>query len=83
MARGKYYVFEMGLRSKGKPYRQINLAPLGLTAAKQLARIGATMGRHDREVTTDPRDRAPLQVEAHYEAGTGRKVSPLLIRRAR
>lgn len=78
---GKYYVFEMGLRSKGKPYRQINLEPLGLTQAKQLARIGATMGRHDREVTTDPRDRSPFKVEAHYEAKTGRKVSPLLFRR--
>lgn len=80
---GRYYVFEMGLRSKGKPYRQVNLAPLPLDAAKKLARIGATMGRHDREVTTDPRDRSPLHVKAHYEAHTGRKVSPLLYKRSR
>lgn len=64
-ARG-FYVFEI---RGGKPYRQVNVKPLTLTKAKQLARIGAQQGKHDRVVTTDPRKK-DFRVVSEYEAGS-------------
>ncbi len=62
---GTFYVFEM---RSGKPYRQVNVKPLTLDKAKQLARIGAQQGKHDRVVTTDPR-KDDFRVVGEYEAG--------------
>lgn len=62
---GIFYVFEM---RGGKPYRQVNVKPLTLDKAKQLARIGAQQGKHDRVVTTDPR-KDDFRVVGEYEAG--------------
>lgn len=73
----KYFVFEMAIRDRKKPVRQVNNKPLSLEAAKQLARIGATEGRHDRSVTTSPRSRG-FQLLAQYEAGTGQNVTQAL-----
>lgn len=63
-----FYVFEM---SGLKPLRQVNVKPLTLTKAKQLARIGAKNGKHDRAVTTDPR-KEDFRVVGGYEAGHGK-----------
>jgi hypothetical protein len=69
-----YYVFEMKVRERMTPLRQVNKAPLGLKAAKQLARIGAQEGKHDRSVTTSPKSRG-FRVIAQYEKGTGKNVT--------
>lgn len=61
----RFYVFEM---RGGKPYRQVNVKPLTLARAQQLARIGAQNGKHDRVVTTDPRKGA-FEIKARYKAG--------------
>jgi hypothetical protein len=74
---GSYFVFEMAIRDRKKPIRQVNSKPLALDAAKQLARIGATEGKHDRAVTTNPRSRG-FQVVAQYEAGSGQNVTQAL-----
>ncbi len=63
-----FYVFEM---SGTKPLRQVNVKPLTLTKAKQLARIGAKNGKHDRAVTTDPR-KDDFRIVGGYEAGHGK-----------
>lgn len=63
-----FYVFEM---SGTKPLRQVNVKPLTLAKAKQLARIGAQNGKHDRAVTTDPR-KEDFRIVGGYEAGHGK-----------
>lgn len=69
-----YYVWEMAIRDRKKPIRQVNTQPLELEPAKQLARIGATKGKHDRSVTTSPRSRS-FEFVAVYEAGTGENIT--------
>jgi hypothetical protein len=63
--RSRFYVFEM---KGGKPYRQVNVEPLTLHKAQQLARIGAQHGKHDRVVTTDPR-KTDFRIVSEYKAG--------------
>ena len=70
----RYHVWEMGIRDRKNPVRQVNRHPLELGAAKQLARIGATEGKHDRAVTTNPRGR-DFKIIAQYEARTGDNVT--------
>jgi hypothetical protein len=70
----RYYVWEMGKRDRKHPVRQVNSMPLALLPAKQLARIGATEGKHDRAVTTSPRGKG-FRVLAQYEAHTGENVT--------
>ena len=73
--RGDYYVFEMSMRNRREPLRQVNKAgPLTLEKAKQLARIGATKGKHDRAVTTSPTS-TKFRIVAQYAAGTGKDVA--------
>jgi len=74
----KYFVWEMGIRERTKPVRQVNRKLLTLEEAKSLARIGAQEGKHDREVTTNPKKRQSFEVVAHYEAGTGKNVTQQL-----
>ncbi len=74
----KYFVWEMGIRDRTKPVRQVNRKLLTLEEAKSLARIGAQEGKHDREVTTNPKKRQGFEVVAHYEAGTGKNVTQQL-----
>ena len=74
-----YYVFEMKVRERTTPLHQINKKPLRLKAAKQLARIGAQEGKHDRAVTTNPKSRG-FRVIAQYEKGTGKNVTQQLYR---
>lgn len=74
----KYFVWEMGIRDRTRPVRQVNRKLLTLEEAKSLARIGAQEGKHDREVTTNPKKRAGFEVVAHYEAGTGKNVTQQL-----
>jgi len=74
----KYFVWEMGIRDRTKPVRQVNRKLLTLEEAKSLARIGAQEGKHDREVTTNPKKRQGFEVMAHYEAGTGKNVTQQL-----
>lgn len=76
----KYFVWEMGIRDRTKPVRQVNRKLLTLEEAKSLARIGAQEGKHDREVTTNPKKRQGFEIMAHYEAGTGRNVTQELRR---
>ena len=71
-----YYVFEMKVRDRTAPLHQINKKPLRLKAAKQLARIGAQEGKHDRSVTTSPKGRS-FRVVAQYEKGPGKNVTQL------
>lgn len=70
----RYHVWEMGIRDRKSPVRQVNRHPLLLGPAKQLARIGATEGKHDRAVTTNPRGR-DFRIIAQYEARTGDNVT--------
>jgi hypothetical protein len=72
-----YFVFEMAVRDRAKPIRQVSKKSLELEPAKQLARIGATEGKHDRAVTTNPRSRS-FQIVAQYERGTGQNVTQQL-----
>lgn len=73
-ANAKYYVFEMQVRNRHEPLRQVNRQPLELSAAKDLARIGAKAGKHDRSVTTSPRSRK-FEILSVYEAGTGENIT--------
>jgi len=75
-----YHVFEMGVRDRKSPVRQVNREPLEIGAAKKLARIGATEGKHDRAVTTNPRARQGFRIVAQYEAKTGDNVTSELYR---
>lgn len=70
----KYYVFEMSARDRKQPLRQVNKSPLALDKAKQLARIGATKGKHDRAVTNSPKS-TKFRIIAQYSAGTGKDVA--------
>lgn len=70
----RYHVWEMGVRDRKHPIRQVNRKPLGLKEAKELARIGAQNGKHDRAVTTNPRSRE-FRVVVQYEARTGDNVT--------
>ena len=70
----RYYVWEMGKRDRRHPVRQVNSMPLAKLPAEQLARIGATEGKHDRAVTTSPRGKG-FRVIAQYEAATGANVT--------
>lgn len=70
----RYYVWEMGKRDRKHPVRQVNSMPLAKLPAQQLARIGATEGKHDRAVTTSPRGKG-FRVIAQYEAHTGENVT--------
>lgn len=70
-----YHVWEMGIRDRKSPVRQVNRKPLELKAAKDLARIGATEGKHDRAVTTNPRSRQGFRIVVQYEARTGDNVT--------
>jgi len=72
--KGSYYVFEMSVRDRKQPLRQVNKSPLTLEKAKQLARIGAQKGKHDRAVTTSPTSRA-FRIVSQYAAGTGKDVA--------
>jgi hypothetical protein len=72
--KGAYYVFEMSVRDRKQPLRQVNKSPLVLEKAKQLARIGAQNGKHDRAVTTSPASRS-FRIVAQYAAGTGKDVA--------
>jgi len=71
----RYHVWEMGVRDRKHPVRHVNRNPLVLSAAKDLARIGATQGKHDRAVTTNPKSRQGFRVIAQYEARTGENVT--------
>jgi hypothetical protein len=75
----RYHVWEMGIRKRTEPVRHVNRQPLDLAAAKQLARIGAQEGKHDRAVTTSPKSRE-FRVLAQYEAKTGENVTGFLYR---
>ena len=68
----EYYVWEMS--AKGTPVRLVTKKPIDYRAAKQLARIGATEGKHDRAVTTSPM-RKSFRLVDQYERGTGRKLT--------
>jgi len=72
--KGTYYVFEMSVRDRKQPLRQVNKAPLTLEKAKQLARIGAQKGKHDRAMTTSPTSRS-FRIVSQYAAGTGKDVA--------
>jgi hypothetical protein len=74
-----YYVFEMKIRQRTEPLRQVNKKPLDLKAAKQLARIGAKEGKHDRAVTTSPKSK-DFRIVSQYEKGTGDNVTRRLYR---
>lgn len=74
-----YYVFEMKIRSRTDPLRQVNKKPLDLKGAKSLARIGAREGKHDRAVTTSPKSK-DFRVVAQYEKGTGENITRKLYR---
>jgi hypothetical protein len=71
----KYYVFEMSVRDRKQPLRQVNKEPLSLEKAKQLARIGAQKGKHDRAVTTNPTSPRGFRIIAQYSAGVGKDVA--------
>lgn len=73
--KGAYFVFEMSVRDRKQPLRQVNKSPLALDKAKQLARIGATKGKHDRAVTTSPTSPRGFRIVAQYAAGTGKDVA--------
>jgi hypothetical protein len=75
VANAKYFVFEMAIRDRYKPLRQVNQKPLELERAKKLARIGAERGKHDRAVTNNPRSRT-FEIISVYEAGTGENITP-------
>src|SRR6185369_3159304 len=66
--------WEMQVRDRKEPLRQVSRGALELAAAKDLARIGAKEGKHDRSVTTSPRSRS-FEVVAVYEAGTGENIT--------
>jgi len=68
--RTDYHVWES--TANGKPIRMVSKKGLGLQAAKDLARIGATQGKHDRLVTTNPKSVLRFRILRHYERGTGR-----------
>lgn len=70
----EYYVFEMSARNRREPLRQVNKSPLSLDAAKKLARIGASKGKHDRSVTTSPTSRK-FRIVAQYGSGSGKDVA--------
>jgi len=72
--KGAYWVWEMGIKDRKRPTRQVSTKPLPLEAAKQLARIGATEGKHDRAVSTNPRSRT-FTIVAVYERGTGQNIT--------
>lgn len=72
--KGTYYVFEMSSRDRTKPLRQVNKSPLPLDKAKQLARVGAQKGKHDRAVTTSPTSRS-FRIVTQYAAGSGKDVA--------
>jgi len=74
VANSKYFVWEMGIRDRKQPVRQVSKGGLALDAAKQLARIGAQNGKHDRSVTTSPRSR-DFQMVAVYEGGSGENIT--------
>ena len=66
----KYYVFETG---KKKRPELVSRGPLTLQSAKSFARVGATYGKHDRVITTDPKKK-DFSVIAKYKAGSGKQV---------
>lgn len=72
--KGTYFVFEMSVRDRKQPLRQVNKSPLTLEKAKQLARIGAQKGKHDRAVTTSPTS-TKFRIVSQYSAGTGKDVA--------
>lgn len=72
--KGTYFVFEMSMKNRREPLRQVNNSPLTLEKAKQLARIGATKGKHDRAVTTSPTS-TKFRIVSQYAAGTGKDVA--------
>lgn len=73
--RAEYYVFEMSIRDRRQPLRQVNKSgPLTLERAKKLARIGAQKGKHDRAVTTSPTS-TKFRIVSQYAAGTGKDVA--------
>jgi hypothetical protein len=74
-ADARYYVFEMSVRDRRQPLRQVNKSPLPLEKAKQLARIGAQKGKHDRAVTTSPTSPRGFKIVAQYAAGVGKDVA--------
>jgi hypothetical protein len=69
-----YYVWEMKIRERREPLRLVTQHPLAIGPAKQLARIGATKGVHDRAVTTSPKAKS-FRIIAQYEAGTGKNIT--------
>lgn len=71
----RYYVWEMKVRDRTVPVRQAHREPLSLSAAKKLARRGATAGKHDYAVTASPRRKGAFTVTAQYEAGTGKNIT--------
>jgi len=71
----RYYVWEMSVRDRKQPLRQVNKSPLLLEKAKQLARIGAQKGKHDRAVTTSPTSPKGFRIVAQYAAGAGKDVA--------
>lgn len=70
-AAAKYFVFETG---KKKRPELVSRAPLTLQSAKSFARVGATYGKHDRVITTDPKKKKEFQIVAKYKAGSGKQV---------
>jgi hypothetical protein len=75
VANASYYVWEMSMRDRKDPLRQVNKSALSLEKAKQLARIGAQKGKHDRSVTTSPTSPRGFRIVAQYAAGTGKDVA--------
>jgi hypothetical protein len=65
----------MSVRDRKQPLRQVNKSPLLLEKAKQLARIGAQKGKHDRAVTTSPTSPKGFRIVAQYAAGAGKDVA--------
>jgi len=70
---GGYYVWVLG--ANGEPLLEGPYGPHELTQAKQLARIGATEGKHNRAVSRGLHPTAEsFAVVREYEAGTGDRI---------
>jgi len=70
---GGYYVWVLG--KDGRPLLEGPYGPHELTKAKQLARIGATEGEHNRAVSRGLHPTEPsFEIVREYEAGSGERV---------
>ena len=70
---GGYYVWVLG--ADGQPLLERPYGPHDLDKAKQLARIGATEGEHNRAVSRGVHPTEPsFAIVREYEAGSGERV---------